>query len=272
MLRLPSLPFCSFRIGDGVTPQRRLEREKRQMVSNGVLSQLPERDRSRIAPLLVPEDLKVGDILIEAYSPLESVWFLNSGIVSNVQLMQDGSMVEAGFVGREGVAGVHAWLGATSVPTRSIVQVPGKALRMTTQDLRQEVRRGDSHLDRLLSHYSSGYLVMVEQTAGCNRLHTVEQRLCRWLALIDDRVDGAAFPMRQEFLAQMLGVQRPTISVAAGALQRQGTIEYRRGMMRVLETPKLRSCACECYEVTSRQFPYLLSSRLAANGSRVMVG
>jgi CRP-like cAMP-binding protein len=244
------------------------------MVSNGVLSQLSEGDLSRIAPFLVAEDLKLGDILIEAYASLESIWFLNSGIVSNVQLMQDGAMVEAGFVGREGIVGVHAWLGATSVPTQSIVQVPGKALRINTEDLLREVHREDSQLDRFLSHYSSGYLVMVEQTAGCNRLHTVEQRLCRWLALIDDRVDGAAFPMRQEFLAHMLGVQRPTISVAAGTLQRQGTIEYRRGMMRVLDTAKLRICACECYEVTRQQFPYLRrSSSIPANdGSRVMVG
>jgi CRP-like cAMP-binding protein len=243
------------------------------MISNGVLSQLSEGDLSRIAPLLVPEDLKLAEIVIEAYSPLDSVWFLTSGIVSNVQLMQDGSMVEAGFVGREGIVGVHAWLGATAVPTQSIVQVPGKALRISTEDLLREVRRENSHLNRLLAHYSSGYLVMVEQTAGCNRLHTVEQRLCRWLALIDDRVDGAAFPMRQEFLAHMLGVQRPTISVAAGTLQRQGTIEYRRGMMRVVDSAKLRSGACECYEVTRRQFPYLHSSSTPANdGSRVMVG
>ncbi|MGI8770496.1 MAG: Crp/Fnr family transcriptional regulator [Acidobacteriaceae bacterium] len=231
------------------------------MFSNLLLSRLPESDLSRISPLLVPEDLVLGRVLMESYALLDQVWFPESGIVSHIQLMEDGSMAETGFVGREGLVGVHAWLGASTTPTQGIVQAPGLAMRMTTADLLQETGRPNSHLNQLIAEYSNGYLVMVEQTAGCNRLHSLEQRMCRWLCMIYDRV-GASFPMRQEFLADMLGVQRPSVSVAAGALQRKGTIEYHRGRMQVTDNEQLRACACECYGVSRRQFPYMPQQEL----------
>jgi CRP-like cAMP-binding protein len=236
------------------------------VASNLLLSRLPESDLSRISSLLVPEHLVLGRVLVEAYAPLDWVWFPASGIVSNIQQMEDCSTVETGFVGREGLAGVHAWLGAEKTPTQSLVQAPGPAMRMATADLLQETRRADSQLNRLIAQYTNGYLVMVEQTAGCNQAHTLEQRMCRWLGMIYDRVDGAPFPMRQEFLANMLGVQRPSVSVAAASLQRQGTIEYHRGTMRVTDIEKLRACACECYGVTRRQFPYMQRHELSLDG------
>lgn len=243
--------------------------------SNLLLSRLPESDLSRLSHLLTPEDLTLGHVLVEPYAPLDQVWFLSSGIVSNVQIMEDGNSVETGFVGPEGLVGVHQWLGATATPTQSIVQAPARALRMATADLLQETRRPNSRLNQLIAQYANGYLVMVEQTAGCNRLHTLEQRMCRWLGMVHDRV-GDLFPMRQEFLANMLGVQRPSVSVAAALLQRNGVIEYHRGKMRVIDIEQLRASACECYGVTQRHFPYLHQQELPldghADGSRVVVG
>ncbi len=241
------------------------------MVSNLLFSQLPEHDFSRISPLLVPEELPLGRVLQEAYAPLDQVWFVESGIVSNVVQMVDGSTVEAGFVGREGLAGIHAWLGAESTSTQSLVQVPGQALRMSAVHLREEAGRPHSKLNQLIAQYANGYLVMVEQTAGCNQAHSLEQRMCRWLSMIYDRV-GPSFPMRQEFLANMLGVQRPSVSVAAGTLQRQGTIEYHRGRMQVTNVEQLHAGACECYGVTRQQFPYMHAQEVPADGSGVMVG
>jgi len=162
-------------------------------------------------------------------------------------------------MGIEGFVGVQLWLHAPTTPTRTLVQVAGRAHHMKAADFIRHVRDTDSPLNELCAKYSHAFLVMTSQTAACNRLHPINERLCRWLKLVHNRLGRDEFLIRQEFIAQMLGVHRPTVSTAANMLQQAGLISYTRGQLRVLDADGLRNGSCECLEIIENQFEKVFS-------------
>ncbi|HKY27159.1 MAG TPA: Crp/Fnr family transcriptional regulator [Pyrinomonadaceae bacterium] len=221
---------------------------------NMLLASLPDAERERLAPYLRPIMLDFHQVLIEPNQPITDMYFPYDAITSTIQEMTDGDSVETGLMGLEGFVGVQLWLHSPTTPTRTLVQVPGRAHHMTAADFVRRVRDTDSPLNELCAKYSHAFLVMTSQTAACNRLHPVNERLCRWLKLVHNRVGRDEFPIRQEFIAQMLGVHRPTVSTAASMLQQAGLISYSRGQLRILDAEGLRNGSCECLEVIERQF------------------
>jgi len=177
-------------------------------------------------------------------------------VFSLVIRMRDGGTVEVGTIGNEGFVGAPVFLGADKSPTTAFCQVPGDALRMA-DDFRKEVRRGGPFHD-LVRRSTQAMVNQISQTVACNHLHSVQERMCRWLLMTHDRAGGDEFFLTQEFLAQMLGVRRPSVTVVAGILQHAGLIRYRRGRMAVLDRKGLEEGACECYGVVRREFDRLL--------------
>lgn len=224
------------------------------MAENLLLAALPRKERKRLDPFLESVEMEFQEVLIEPNEPITHVWFPYNAISSTTQELSDGSTVETGLMGLEGMVGIQLWLRSPTTPSRTFIQVPGRAHRMGADDFVREVLGVPaSPLNELLARYTHAFLTMTSQTAACNRLHAVEQRMCRWLRMTHDRVRGEEFPMRQEFLANMLGVARPTVSIAAALLQRAELISYTRGRMRVLDPEGLREGACECYEIIDKQ-------------------
>jgi len=221
---------------------------------NLLLAALSDTERERISPYLHDVVLEFQQVLIEPNQNITEIYFPYDAITSTVQEMSDGDSVETGLMGLEGFVGVQLWLRSPTTPTRTLVQVPGTAYRMSAADFIKHVRETDSQLDNLCAKYVHGFLVMTSQTAACNRLHPIHERLCRWLKLVHNRVRRDEFPIRQEFVAMMLGVHRPTVSTAANMLQQAGLIRYSRGQMRVLDADGLRNGSCECLEIIERQF------------------
>lgn len=230
------------------------------MADNLLLAALPRHERQRLGQYLELLDLEPPDILIEPNKPITETYFPLDCVTSTVQELSDGSTVEVGLMGIEGFVGVQFWLGSPDTPTRTLIQVAGRAYRMSAADFKREVMDADSVLDRLCGGYTHAFLVMTSQTAACNRLHTVDERLCRWLKMVHDRVRRDTFTMRQEFIAQMLGVHRPAVSIAANVLQNAGLIQYSRGQMEILNAEGLEDGACECYEIIDRQFNRLFGN------------
>ena len=172
-------------------------------------------------------------------------------------VMEDGSAIEVGTVGNEGMVGIPILLGADRIPGQAFMQVPGSATRMTAEDFKRHVTPG-TPLHNLLQRYLQALFNQVAQSAACNRLHSLEERFCRWLLMTRDRVPTDEFPMTQEFLSLMLGVHRPSVSEVAGTFQRAGIIRYTRGKMLIVDRSGLEAAACECYEVVKREFDRLL--------------
>jgi CRP-like cAMP-binding protein len=172
--------------------------------------------------------------------------FPNAGLISLVVELKDGRTVEAGLLGNEGASGMPAVLGLSRSPLREIVQIAGDGFRVRVNALR-ELLPSTPVLQATLNRYAAGLAMQVAQTAACNRLHKIEERLSRWLLIAQDRVDSGIVPITHDFLATMLGTDRPSVTIAAGVLQREGIIEYTRGSVRILNRNKLESFACECY-------------------------
>ena len=192
----------------------------------------------------------VGDTITHVHFPV-------SAVASVVTVMGDGSAVETVTVGNEGMVGLTAVLGATTANSRAFAQIPGVALRVPAETL-SRVASGNGEVERVLSRYVLARLAQVSQTVACNRLHDVERRCARWLLMTHDRVASDQFPMTQDFLAQMLGVRRATVSAVASALQRQDLIRYRRGRMHVLDRKGLEDASCECYATVKAKQEHLL--------------
>lgn len=186
----------------------------------------------RLAPYLKEVVLDFRQVLIEPNQPITDIYLPYDAITSTIQEMSDGDSVETGLMGVEGFVGVQLWLHAPTTPTTTLVQVPGRAHHMSAADFLRHVRDTDSPLNDLCAKYAHAFLIMTSQTAACNRLHPINERLCRWLKLVHNRVGRDEFPIRQEFIAQMLGVRRPTVSTAANMLQQAGLIAYTRDQMR----------------------------------------
>jgi CRP-like cAMP-binding protein len=215
-------------------------------VSNRVLLSISDKEFRAVRPhlefLAMPSQLS----LYEPNDPLEFVYFPNSGMVSLVIETEDGRTVEVGEVGKEGYAGVPAAAGMRKSQVREIVQIAGDGFRVKVEELRS-VAESSPQLQQILTRYAVSQAMQIAQTAACNRLHNIEQRFARWLLITQDRVDSPTFAITQDFLATMLGTDRPTVSLAAGMLKKKGVIEWSRGGVQIVSRAKLEKCACECY-------------------------
>jgi CRP-like cAMP-binding protein len=219
--------------------------------SNLILLSISENDYSSLRPHLEYVSLPNHLVLHEAGGKLEFAYFPNRGLISLVVVMKDGKTAEAGIVGNEGFTGTLAAVGLSGGPLRAVVQITGDAFRVAVGAL-QHALEFAPHLQLILSRYAAIRGMQVAQTAACNRLHDIEQRLARWLLMTQDRVDSGLLPITHDFLATMLGTDRPTVSLAAGVLQRKKLIEYTRGAVKIVNRKKLEDSACECYEVIQR--------------------
>lgn len=222
---------------------------------NLLLASLPQKERERLDRFLQPVTVQLGEVLIEPNQPITHMFFPYDAVTSTLQPLSDGATIETGLMGIEGMIGIQYWLGLPSTPTQTIVQVQGTGHRMGARDFKKEVmERPESKLNIMVGKYTHAFMNMTSQVAACNRIHTIDQRMCRWLKLVHNRVRRNEFPMRQEFMAQMLGVHRPTVSTAANMLQKAGLITYSRGQMKVVNPEGLAAGACECLSLMELQF------------------
>jgi CRP-like cAMP-binding protein len=222
---------------------------------NALLAALPREQRERLP--LERVSMRLKDVIYEPDGPITHVYFPLTGVYSLLVIMSDGLGVEAGTVGNEGMVGMPVFLGAERSPHRAFAQVPGECLRMSAEDFRKELqRRGPLH--ERIQRYNQGLLNQMAYSVACNRLHSVEERMCRWLLMCRDRVGTDRFLLTQEFLAQLLGVRRPSVTVVAGVLQKAGLIAYTRGQVLILDPERLEAASCECYRVVKDEFDRLL--------------
>lgn len=225
---------------------------------NHLLAALPPAEFDRLAEHLELVPLALGDALYEPNGQLRHAYFPTTAIVSLHYVMASGSSVETAGVGREGVVGVALFMGGDTTPSAAVVQTAGHAYRIDRHILVQEFARAGK-LQRVLLLYTQALMTQMAQTAACNRHHSVEQQLCRWLLLTLDRLPSTELTMTQELVASMLGVRREGITEAAGKLQRAGMISYRRGHISVLDRAALEQHACECYAVVTKELRRLMS-------------
>ena len=230
---------------------------------NYLLAALPSDDYNRLLPNLEPIPIALGDVLYESGVQMRSVFFPTTSIVSLLYVMEDGASAEIAVVGKDGIVGVSLFMGGETTPSRAVVQSAGQAYRMNGQRLKDEFNR-NGPMQHLLLRYTQSLLTQMAQTAVCNRHHSLDQQLCRWLLLSLDRLGSNELIMTQELIANMLGVRREGVTEAAGNLQRAGLIEYRRGRIRVLDRPGLQARACECYAVVKKECDRLLPKTTAS--------
>jgi CRP-like cAMP-binding protein len=224
---------------------------------NHLLDALPASDFERIASSLEAVELKLGDVLYEPGAQLRHVYFPTTSIVSLLYVMEDGASAEIAIVGNEGILGISLFMGGETTPSRAVVQSAGFAYRLKAQLLKNEFGRFGPFL-HLLLRYTQALITQMAQTAVCNRHHSVDQQLCRWLLLSLDRLESNELTMTQELIANMLGVRREGVTEAARKLQAAGLIAYRRGRITVLDRPRLEERVCECYQVVKTEFDRLL--------------
>jgi CRP-like cAMP-binding protein len=230
---------------------------------NHILDALPQLERERLFPHLKLVAMPLGMVLYESGAALRHIYFPTNSIVSLLYVMEDGSSAEIAVVGNEGAIGVSLFMGGETTPSRAIVQSAGYAYRLTGNRLKQEFNRHGEMLHILL-RYTQSLITQMAQTAVCNRHHTLDQQLCRWLLLSLDRLSGNQLQMTQELIANMLGVRREGVTEAAGKLQKLGVIKYSRGRITVNDRPGLEKLSCECYAVVKRETDRLLTrTRLA---------
>jgi CRP-like cAMP-binding protein len=230
---------------------------------NHLLAVLPDPLYERLFPHLTLVSLPLGEALYESGGSLPHVYFPTTAIVSLLYVMESGASAEIAVVGNEGLVGVAILLGGGTMPNRAVVQSEGHAYRMKSEVFKEEFNHS-APLHRLSLRYTLALLTQTAQTAACNRHHTVEQQLCRWLLLSLDRLPSNELTMTQELIGNMLGVRREGVTEAAGRLQQAGLIHYSRGHIRVLDRPGLEARVCECYEVVNKEFNRLLPDKIAA--------
>jgi CRP-like cAMP-binding protein len=214
---------------------------------NEILRRLPAEDYERLSPHLEDLQLSFKQVLHEQGGPVDAAYFMENGVTSIVTQLEDGATVETATVGNEGVVGLPLFLETDKATARAICQVEGSAKRIGSSALRIELQRPGTRLLGLVLRYTSAVIAMTAQTAACNRTHPVEERLSRWLLLMLDRVGTTDFALTQEFLAQMLGVRRPSVNIAGAQLQKAGLVRYTRGKITVVDRAGLESTSCECY-------------------------
>lgn len=219
--------------------------------TNLLLTSLPDADYARVASNLDIVPLKLKDLLHRPGQPAQHVYFPGGGFCSVLTVLEDGGMVEVATIGREGMLGVFA--AQDGHPATSVTMVQGASdtcYRMTVDAFRAEMDRRGAFND-LLTHYAQALVGFIMQSTACNAVHSVEQRLARWLLMAQDRMEGDEFPLTQEFVAMMLGATRPTVTVVAGTLQRAGLITYHRGLVTIVNREKLEAASCECYRAAT---------------------
>jgi CRP-like cAMP-binding protein len=232
--------------------------------NNYLLAALPPSDLARIEPHLECVRMPLGEVLYEAGGRLQHVYFPTTSIVSLLYVMEDGSSAEIAVVGNEGILGISLFMGGDTTPSRAVVQSKGHGYRLKSQMLKQEFNRAGPMM-YLLLRYTQALITQMSQTAVCNRHHSVDQQLCRWLLLSLERLSGNDLTMTQELIANMLGVRREGVTEAAGKLRDAGIIEYSRGHIKVLDREQLERRVCECYAVVKKEFDRLLSEIPSAN-------
>ncbi|MEH6997727.1 MAG: Crp/Fnr family transcriptional regulator [Limnobacter sp.] len=224
---------------------------------NHLLNALPLSDFERIKPKLETVTLNMGDVLYESGDQMRHAYFPTTAIISLLYVLEDGSSVEIAVVGNEGMLGIALFMGGHTTPSRAIVRCKGQSFRLKADNLLEEFQLG-GHTQNLLLRYTQALITQMTQTGVCNRHHSVEQQLCRWLLLSLDRLPGNSLDMTQDLIASMLGVRREGVTEAAGRLQRDGLIQYSRGHIEVLDRPRLEQNVCECYKVVKTEFERLL--------------
>ncbi len=229
------------------------ERTEQARSANLLLAAVPADEYEGFRGLLEIYPLRMRETLQEAGDVAEYVYFPTSGIVSVLTVLENGMMIEFATVGREGTTGVPVFLGMGESNMALVSQVPGTSLRMRSDDFLAEVSRSPG-LGAIIKRYSGMMLALVAQSAACNRAHHVDERCARWLLMTHDQAGDRAFPITQEFLAQMLGVSRPSVALSAAALQKAGLISYHRGQMTIEDLHGLEKAACECYGVVREMF------------------
>ena len=230
--------------------------------SNHLLQALPEAEWKRWEPVLEQVDLPLGRVLYESGSKLSHVYFPTTAIVSLLYVMENGSSAEIAVVGNEGIVGVSLFMGGETTPSRAVVQSAGQGYRLSAERMKAEFNLAGPVL-HLLLRYTQALLTQMAQTAVCNRHHSLDQQLCRWLLLSLDRLQGNELVMTQELIANMLGVRREGVTEGAMKLQRAGLISYSRGHITVLDRPGLEERSCECYAVVKKEYDRLLPATTA---------
>lgn len=221
---------------------------------NRVLASLPASDIARLAPHLLPVTFRRNQTLHDSGQMVDTVYFLEEGICSIVVSMENGTTVEVGVTGRDGFIGVPAVLGTNHSPNRSFIQIAGSGFSIKAKVLLEQSSDGAGDLRLYLQRSVQALLVQTAQTAACNRVHELEERLARWLLMCHDRLQTDYLPITHEFLAMMLGTRRTTVTVAAGMLHKSGLIEYSRGHVTIQNREKLESAACECYQTIRDEY------------------
>ena len=236
---------------------------------NRLLAALPPEESDRLAPHLEAVDLPFGHVIYDPETPIDAVYFPDRGVVSLLSIMADGTGVETGTVGSEGMAGLAVFHGVEWAADHAYVQVAGSGHRMPAHGFRAALADCPT-LVAMLHRYAQALYTLAAQTSGCNRKHAMAQRCARWLLLVQDRVHGDTFPLTHAVLSQMLGVRRATVTEAAGELQEAGAIRYTRGRVVVLDREALEGAACECYAIVRRTFDRLLGD--GATGPSPLAG
>lgn len=226
-------------------------------LQNHLLAALPPAIQQRLLPMLELFPLPLGKVLYESGDTMRYVYFPTDAIVSLLYVMESGASAEISVVGKDGIVGVSLFMGGESTSSRAVVQSAGSAYRLAGQKLKDEFNR-HSELMQLLLRYTQSLITQMAQTAVCNRHHSIDQQLCRWLLLSLDRLPDNKLTMTQELIANMLGVRREGVTEAAGKLQKLGVIDYCRGHITVLDRSKLEALSCECYAVVKRESDRLL--------------
>ena len=227
---------------------------------NLLLAALPEADYQALVPFLERVSMPLGQAVYESGAAQGYVYFPTSSIVSLLYVLADGDSAELAVTGNDGLVGIALFMGGETTPSRAVVQSAGEGYRLKASVLKKEFERGGT-LQHLLLRFTQALITQMTQTAVCNRHHSVDQQLCRWLLLSLDRLPGNELAMTQELIANMLGVRREGVTEAAGKLQAEGLIHYRRGHITVLDRPHLEARVCECYSVVKREYDRLLPER-----------
>jgi CRP-like cAMP-binding protein len=228
---------------------------------NHLLRALPAAESDRWTPLLEAVDLPLGSVLYESGATLSHVYFPTTAIVSLLYVMENGASAEIAVVGNEGIVGISLFMGGESTPSRAVVQSAGRGLRLKASVMKDEFDRAGPVL-HLLLRYTQALITQMAQTAVCNRHHTLDQQLCRWLLLSLDRLEGNELVMTQELIANMLGVRREGVTEGALKLQHAGLISYVRGHITVLNRSGLEKRSCECYAVVKKEYDRLLPAKV----------
>jgi len=231
-----------------------------QNIANRLLLALPPPELRRLQPLLEHVELVRGQSIYEVGARIKYIYFVNRGLISLVRTMHDGRSVEIGVVGTEGMTGSYCLFGIDSAVMDAVGQVPGSALRISRETLRNQATKS-SILRDTVGRYMHFAIGAIAQTAACNRLHSLEERFCRWLLIAHDSALSDTFLLTHEYLAMMLGVQRPAVSLTANLLQKAGLITYKRGRITISNRPGVKACACECYLAMTHEFERLFGTR-----------